>query len=100
MWNHNYYVYITTTFEKKVLYIGVTNDVGIRVIQHKDNRGSNKTFAGKYYCYNLVYYKHFTHIEHAIAREKEIKKWRREKKNALIESMNPEWRFLNKEVSE
>ncbi|QKJ29636.1 GIY-YIG nuclease family protein [Mucilaginibacter mali] len=98
MWNYNYYVYITTNPEKKVLYVGVTNDIRIRPLQHHENRGSKSSFAGKYYCYNLVYYEHFHHIEHAIAREKEIKKWRREKKIALIESFNPEWRFLNDEV--
>jgi len=48
----------------------------------------------------LVYFEHFHHIEHAIAREKEIKKWRREKKVALIESVNPEWRLLNAEIGE
>ncbi len=84
MWNYNFYVYITTNPERTVLYIGVTNDLRVRLFQHHQNRGNNSTFAGKFYCYNLVYYEHFTHIEHAIAREKEIKKWRREKKNALI----------------
>ncbi|UOE47545.1 GIY-YIG nuclease family protein [Mucilaginibacter sp. SMC90] len=98
MWNHNYYVYITTNPGKTVLYIGVTNDISVRVLQHLENRGTNKSFTGKYYCYHLVYYEHFTHIEHAIAREKEIKKWRREKKNALIETTNPGWKFLNDSV--
>jgi len=98
MWNYNFYIYITTNPEKTVLYIGVTNDVCTRLYQHKENKGNKKTFAGKYYCYNLVYYEHFSHIEEAITREKEIKKWRREKKNTLIESINPEWRFLNDEV--
>lgn len=98
MWNYNFYIYITTNPEKTVLYVGVTNDVYSRIYQHKENKGNKKAFAGKYYCYNLVYYEHFSHIEEAIAREKEIKKWRREKKDALIESINPEWRFLNDEV--
>lgn len=98
MHSHNYCVYITTNPEKKVLYIGVTNNIKIRPLQHHENRGNKITFAGRYYCYNLVYYEHFTLIEHAIAREKEIKKWRRKKKIALIESLNPEWRFLNNEV--
>ncbi|TFF40806.1 GIY-YIG nuclease family protein [Mucilaginibacter psychrotolerans] len=98
MWNHNYYMYITTNPGKTTLYVGMTNDVGIRAFQHKENRGTNNSFAGKYYCYCLVYYEHFTHVEQAIAREKEVKKWRREKKLALIESINPEWRFLNDEV--
>ena len=98
MWNYNFYVYITTNPEKTVLYIGVTNDLTRRLYEHTENKGNKKTFAGKYYCYNLVYYEHFFHIEHAIDREKELKKWRREKKNALIESTNPDWIFLNKEV--
>lgn len=100
MWNHNYYVYITTNPGKTVLYIGVTNDISVRVLQHQENKGINKSFTGKYYCYHLVYYEHFTHIESAIAREKEIKKWRREKKVALIESTNPNWTFLNDSVIE
>jgi putative endonuclease len=100
MWNYNFYIYITTNPDKNVLYVGVTNDLAIRIAQHYENRGKSDSFAGKYYCYNLVYYEHFTHIEQAIAREKEIKKWRREKKITLIESTNPDWRFLNQEVIE
>jgi putative endonuclease len=100
MWNYNFYIYITTNPEKTVLYVGVTNDISVRLYQHYENRGNKSSFAGKYYCYNLVYYEHFSHIDHAIEREKEIKKWRREKKIALIESLNPDWRFLNKEVSD
>src|ERR1700749_144203 len=98
MWNYNYYVYITTNPEKTVLYVGVTNDLRVRIFQHTENKGKPGTFAGKYYCYNLVYYEHFSDINHAIAREKETKKWRRAKKVALIESINPSWRFLNDEI--
>jgi putative endonuclease len=98
MCNHNYYVYIATNAGKTVLYIGVTNDVRTRIDQHEENKGSNRSFTGKYYCHYLVYYEHFISINEAIAREKEIKKWRREKKIALIESVNPLWRFLNDEV--
>lgn len=100
MWNYNFYVYIVTNPVKTVLYVGVTNDLTRRLAEHFENKGNKKTFAGKYYCYNLVYYEHFTHIDHAIAREKEIKKWRREKKELLIATENPEWKFLNEEVSE
>jgi putative endonuclease len=96
MWN--YYVYITTNPEKTVLYVGVTNDLRVRIFQHAENKGKPDTFAGKYYCYNLVYYEHFSDINYAIAREKEVKKWRRAKKVALIESINPTWRFLNYEI--
>ncbi|MDB5032301.1 GIY-YIG nuclease family protein [Mucilaginibacter sp.] len=97
MWNYNFYVYITTNPDRSVLYVGVTNDLSRRLYEHAENKGNKSTFAGKYFCYNLVYYEHFAHIEQAIAREKEIKKWRREKKNLLITSLNSGWRFLNEE---
>lgn len=98
MWNHNYYVYITTNGSKTVLYVGVTNDITVRTEQHTQGAGVSNSFTGKYYCHYLIYYEHFISIDEAIAREKEIKKWRREKKIALIESVNPTWRFLNDEV--
>lgn len=98
MWNYNYYVYITTDAHKNTLYTGVTSNLLVRLYQHRENKGTTQSFTGKYYCYYLIYYEHFSHIEEAIAREKEIKKWRREKKVALINSMNPEWRFLNDEI--
>ena len=85
---------------KTVLYIGVTNDLDRRLHEHFENKGSLKSFGGKNYCYNLVYFEHFTHINYAIEREKELKKWRREKKDALISSFNPEWKFLNREIIE
>ncbi|WP_299502332.1 GIY-YIG nuclease family protein [Mucilaginibacter sp.] len=91
---------MTTNPEKTVLYIGVTNDLSRRLFEHTENKGNPKTFAGKYYCYNLVYFEHFTHIVFAIEREKQLKKLRREKKDALIDSFNPNWRFLNVDVSE
>jgi putative endonuclease len=100
MWNYNFYVYITTNPAKTVLYIGVTNDLTRRISEHTANKGNSSTFAGKYFCYNLVYYEHFHDINYAIAREKELKKWRREKKVRLIETVNPDWRFLNKEIME
>ena len=100
MWNYNFYVYITTNPDRSVLYIGVTNDLRRRLYEHAENKGKPSTFAGKYFCYNLVYYEHFTHIDHAIEREKEIKKFRREKKDTLIQAFNPEWKFLNEDVSD
>ncbi|HEY8929935.1 MAG TPA: GIY-YIG nuclease family protein [Mucilaginibacter sp.] len=100
MWNYNFYIYIVTNPDKSVLYVGVTNDLRRRLYEHRENKGKPDTFAGKYHCYNLVYFEHFFHIEHAIDREKEIKKWRREKKNKLIESQNPGWRFLNNEIDD
>ncbi len=83
-----------------MLYIGVTNDLRRRLFEHKENKGNVKSFTGKYLCYNLVYYEHFADIQNAIDREKQIKKYRREKKDALIHQFNPEWRFLNDEISD
>lgn len=92
---HHYYIYIVTNPERTVLYTGVTNNLSQRLIEHWTNRGQLKTFAGKYYCYNLIYYEYFTYINNAIAKEKEIKGWRRQKKLDLIKTMNPDWTFLN-----
>ena len=93
-----YYVYITTNSSKTTLYVGITNDIPSRILEHGLNAGNPETFAGKYHCFNLLYYEEFQYVNDAIAREKEIKKWRRDKKEQLINSVNPEWRFLNKEL--
>ena len=94
--DHNYFVYFMTNTHKTTLYLGVTNDLERRVYEHETRE--YKGFTRKYNCHYLVYYEHFTFIEHAIDREKEIKKWRREKKDRLISAFNPEWRFLNREI--
>jgi putative endonuclease len=91
----NYYVYITTNPAKTVLYSGVTNNLQRRTIEHYYNRGNKKTFAGKYYCYKLIYYEHFGDIKQAIEREKEIKNMSRERKEKLINSTNPKWNFIS-----
>ncbi|MDX2281749.1 MAG: GIY-YIG nuclease family protein [Saprospiraceae bacterium] len=96
MKNHNYYTYILTNENRTVLYTGVTNDLEKRLIEHQqDSNGAKKTFAGRYNCTNLVYYEYYQYVQHAIAREKQIKGWKRSKKVALIEHFNPQWRFLN-----
>ena len=94
----NYFVYITTNPGKTVLYTGVTNDLYSRMYQHYQNRGQSKTFAGRYFCYNLVYYESFYTAEQAIEREKEIKGWTRKKKMALVRSKNSKMNFLNKSI--
>jgi len=90
----NYYVYITTNPANTVLYTGVTNNLEVRLKQHHSNRGNKQTFAGRYYCYRLLYFEYFTDIEQAIAREKEIKDMSRERKWRLIETQNPNRNFL------
>ncbi|GAA4012807.1 hypothetical protein GCM10022408_26990 [Hymenobacter fastidiosus] len=87
-------MYITTNPAKAVLYIGITNSLADRMAQHYANRGTAQTFAGRYFCYNLVYFEEYTDSKAAIAREKELKGWTRAKKEALIATDNPEWTFL------
>jgi putative endonuclease len=95
---HQYCVYIVTNPERAVLYTGVTNNLSQRLIEHWLNRGNPATFAGKYYCYNLIYFEEFRYIYNAIAREKEIKGWGKEKKLILISTKNPDCFFLNAQV--
>jgi putative endonuclease len=90
----NCFVYITTNPGRTVLYTGVTNDLGPRMQQHYQNRGCRRTFAGRYYCYKLVYYERFSDVAQAIAWEKEVKNMSRTKKEALIREANPRWNFL------
>ena len=95
---YNFYVYILTNPTQTTLYVGVTNNIIRRLVEHFQNRGKPETFAGRYYCYNLVYCEWHKYINNAIAREKELKSGTRQQKLDLIAKMNPEKRFLNKEV--
>jgi putative endonuclease len=95
-----YSVYMLTNFTKTVLYIGVTNNLEQRLVEHyldSQNPLSNK-FTARYKAIYLLYYETYKYVNDAIAREKELKKWRREKKDKLIETMNPGRFFLNKEL--
>ena len=94
----NYFIYITTNPSKMVLYVGMTNDLQRRMSEHLENKGTNKSFAGKYYCYSLVYWERFETAIDAIDREKQIKRWSRIKKEALINKMNPKWHSLNADL--
>lgn len=78
------------------LYIGVTNDLFRRVSEHKE--GKIEGFSKRYCCNKLVYYEHCKYIYNALEREKEIKKWRREKKQNLIKSHNPFWKDMCNEL--
>ncbi len=98
MHSHNYYTYILTTSTKKVLYVGVTNNLERRLYEHYFGIGSTSSFTTKYKCYYLVWFERYQYVNHAIEREKEIKGWLRSKKNKFIEEENPEWRFLNSEL--
>ena len=91
-----YFVYFLTNWNNKVLYIGVTNNLERRLYEHQQEIVEG--FTKKYHVHKLVYYEHYEDVQQAIEREKQVKKWRREKKNLLIESMNPEWNDMIKEI--
>ena len=88
-----YYVYILSNWNNKVLYTGVTNNLLRRMYEHKNKMLDS--FTQKYNTNKLVYFDSTENIFSAIAREKEIKGWIRQRKNKLIETMNPEWRDLS-----
>ena len=90
---HCYYVYLLTNRNDKVMYVGVTNNLERRVYEHKTKLVHG--FTEKYNLNKLVYFEKTSDVLVAIAREKEIKKWRREKKNNLVIAVNPEWRDLS-----
>ena len=90
---HQYWVYIATN-GSKTLYTGVTNDLRRRMYEHRHSLIPG--FTSKYGIDRLVYFETTSEIVLAIAREKEIKGWRRAKKIALIESTNPKWSDLSK----
>ena len=87
-----YYVYIMSN-RTHVLYIGVTNDLENRAGQHQERAGPG--FTQRYHLIRLVYFEQYDKIADAIAREKQLKGWRRSKKIALIESLNPRWSDLS-----
>ncbi len=80
----------------KTLYVGVTNDLLRRVLEHR--QGLNEGFTKKYKIHKLVYFEEGDSIVAAIDREKQIKRWRREKKLWLIETINPEWKDLSQDL--
>jgi len=88
----SYYVYILTNASRQVMYVGVTNNLENRVAEHREGKGS--TFTRKYHVDTLVYAEEYKYVEDAIAREKELKGWRRSKKDALVEALNPTWADL------
>ena len=98
MRDYNFYVYLLTNYKKTVLYTGVTNNLEERILDHYANRGKPESFTGRYNVFYLLYYEHYRYIDQAIAREKEIKGWTREKKEALIRLENPGFLFLNKQL--
>ncbi|PYY14884.1 MAG: hypothetical protein DMG61_01480 [Acidobacteria bacterium] len=92
MKEHCYSVYVVSS-RTRVLYIGMTSDLQHRIRQHKN--GTFEGFTKKYNCHYLVYFERYDNVYRAIGREKELKRWTRAKKIALIESANPRWQDLS-----
>ncbi len=90
----SYYIYIMSS-NSGTLYTGVTNDLYRRVYEHKNNL--IKGFTSKYSCHKLVYFEELYSPRDAIDREKQIKNWRRSKKESLIRIINPHWNDLSDE---
>jgi putative endonuclease len=86
-----YYVYILAS-KTRVLYIGFTNNLIRRISEHRMNVVEG--FSKKYKCKKLVYSEFYNDVNKAIAREKQLKRWRRDKKIMLIESVNPDWKDI------
>ena len=87
-----YFLYITSNTNDTVLYVGVTNDLYRRIMEHKTKRYDG--FTARYNVNKLIYYEVFNYIDLAIKREKTLKGWTRDKKVQLINSKNIEWKEL------
>jgi putative endonuclease len=86
-----FFVYILAS-RSRTLYIGVTSDLRVRILQHREHKP--ESFTSRYNVHRLVYFERHSYIVNAIAREKELKDWNRATKIALIESVNPSWEDL------
>ena len=91
-----YYVYILANWNNKVLYTGVTGNLQRRIYEHKNKLADG--FTNKYNVDKLVYYDSTDDVREAIKREKEIKGWKRIKKDDLVSEFNPEWRDLSEDI--
>ena len=91
--NKQFFVYLLTNWNDSVMYVGMTNDLERRICEHKSKL--IKGFTSRYNINKLVYFEATENVLAAISREKEIKKWRREKKNRLVAQDNPAWDDLS-----
>jgi putative endonuclease len=93
MRNHDYWVYILTNKRCTTLYIGITNDITRRLVEHAS--GEADSFTSRYRLNRLVWLEHFRNADDAIACEKKLKGWRHNRKIGLIEQKNPRWLDLS-----
>lgn len=92
-----YYTYMLTNFKKNVLYVGVTNNLPVRLIEHWAGH-SAYSFTRRYNIHYLVWFEETGYVLNAIAKEKALKRLSREKKDEIITASNPGWKFLNEEM--
>ena len=90
-----FFVYILSNWDDSVLYIGVTSNLPRRLYEHRN--GLADGFSKRYNVHKLVYYENTNDVYSALSREKQLKKWSRSKKNALIQKTNPQWLDLSAE---
>ena len=90
----HFWVYIMASRSHQ-LYIGMTNSIRQRTVEHKEHRPG--TYTARYNIDRLVYYKHFQYVNNAIAYDRELKDWNRAKKIALVEETNPTWEDLSEQ---
>ena len=93
---HQYFVYIITTRNIKLLYVGVTNDLKRRLIEHIT--GKNYGYTKRYEVHFTLYFEEYKYVDRAIKREKELKGWSKKKKFVLIKTKNPQLKFLNDDI--
>ena len=84
---HRYWVYIVGNKSATAIYIGVTNNIQRRIAEHK--LGTIPGYTQRYRCNRLLYFEEYQNVKYAIAREKELKGWKRERKESLIATQNP-----------
>lgn len=94
-----YYVYMMANKNNRVLYTGVTGNLVKRAYEHRAHLDPD-SFTAKYKVTKLVYFESTSDVKSAIEREKQIKSWNRDRKNNLVESMNPEWEDLYSSIVE
>ena len=94
---HRYFVYILVNRNRRVMYVGVTNDLMRRLEEHRNKAVPG--FTARYNVHRLVYFEETSDVFAALAREKQIKAWRRSRKDALVAAANPDWRELGEDFA-
>ena len=98
MKEYNFYVYIISNCKRTTFYTGFTNNIKRRLLEHLDPLINAESFCKKYSCNEVIYFEHFQYVNNAIAREKQIKRWSRNKKVTIVRKKNPSLHSYNLEI--